>query len=157
MMTERERFIKALKREPLTGHVPTFELVFFLTMESLGKVHPSQRFYAQWDQMSAAEKKAQIDDQADLYVQTARKYHHSAIFVHPNPGDFDNTVRLLESIREKSGDEQYFLMMHGDPTFAIPDGNNMEEFTCKMFEEEDALKEQAERQLENFIHMAQEY
>lgn len=156
-MTERERFIKALRREPLTGHVPTFELVFFLTMEALGKVHPSQRFYSQWDQMSASEKKAQIDDQAELYVQTAQKYHHSAIFVHPNPGDFDNTVRLLEAIREKSGDEQYFLMMHGDPTFAIPDGNSMEEFTCKMFEEEDALKEQAQRQLEQSIHMAQEY
>lgn len=155
-MTERERFIKALRREPLTGHVPTFELVFFLTMEALGKVHPSQRHYGQWNQMSVAEKKAQIDDQAELYILTAQKYHHSAIFVHPNPGDFDNTVRLLESIREKSGDE-YFLMMHGDPTFPIPDGNHMEEFTCKMFEEEDALKEQAERNLENHIHMAQAY
>lgn len=155
-MTERERFIKALKREPLTGHVPTFELVFFLTMESLGKVHPSQRAFYQWDQMSAGEKKAQIDDEAELYIETARKYHHSAIFVHPNPGDFDNTVRLLESIREKSGDE-YYLMMHGDPTFAIPDGNSMEEFTYRMFEEPDALKEQAEAQLNAFIATAAEY
>ena len=52
-MTERERFIKALKREPLTGHVPTFELVFYLTMESIKKVHPSQRTFGQWNQMSA--------------------------------------------------------------------------------------------------------
>ena len=42
-MTEKERFIKALKREPLEGHVPTFELVFYLTMEVLGKVHPLHR------------------------------------------------------------------------------------------------------------------
>lgn len=36
-MTPREKFIKCLKREPITGHVPHFELVFFLTMEAIGK------------------------------------------------------------------------------------------------------------------------
>ena len=36
-MTERERFIKTLKCEPIGGQVPTFELVFFLTMEAFGK------------------------------------------------------------------------------------------------------------------------
>ena len=45
-MTPRERFIAALRHEPLEGLVPHFELVFFLTMESLGKVHPSHRYYA---------------------------------------------------------------------------------------------------------------
>jgi len=35
-MTEKERFIKALDRQPIIGHVPHFELVFYLTMESLG-------------------------------------------------------------------------------------------------------------------------
>ena len=44
-MTPRERFIAALERRPLTGRVPHFELVFFLTMEALGKVHPAQRAY----------------------------------------------------------------------------------------------------------------
>lgn len=34
-MTHRERFIKTLKCEPIGGQVPTFELVFFLTMENL--------------------------------------------------------------------------------------------------------------------------
>ena len=37
-MTERERFIKALKREPIEGRCPTFELVFFLTLEAIGKM-----------------------------------------------------------------------------------------------------------------------
>jgi uroporphyrinogen decarboxylase len=40
-MTNRERFIRTLKCEPIGGRVPTFELVFFLTMEAFGKVHPS--------------------------------------------------------------------------------------------------------------------
>ena len=34
-MTNRERFIRTLKCEPIGGQVPTFELVFFLTMEAL--------------------------------------------------------------------------------------------------------------------------
>ena len=114
-MTERERFIKTLKCEKIGGKVPTFELVFFLTMEAFGKVHHSQRHFAQWNQMSFSEKKLHMDDMAQLYIDTAKRYNHSAIFVHPNPSDIDNTQWLLETIREKSGDE-YYIMMHGDPT-----------------------------------------
>ena len=55
-MTGRERFIRTLKCEKLGGQVPTFELVFFLTMEALGRVHPSHRSYRQWKQMSARER-----------------------------------------------------------------------------------------------------
>ena len=47
-----DEFIKTLKCEPIGGQVPTFELVFFLTMEAFGKVHPSHRYYEQWNQMS---------------------------------------------------------------------------------------------------------
>ena len=54
-MTHRERFIRTLRCEPTKGQVPTFELVFYLTMEAFGKVHPLQRHYEQWDQMSARE------------------------------------------------------------------------------------------------------
>ena len=154
MMTERERFIKALKREPLTGHVPTFELVFYLTMESIHKVHPSQRSFSQWNQMSISEKKAQMADMADCYIDIAKKYHHSAIFVHPNPGDFDNTVWLMETIREKSGGE-FFIMMHGDPTFSMPDGNYMEEFTEMLYEEEDAVKLEAGLRMNNSVAFAE--
>ena len=84
-MTHRERFIKTLKCEPIGGQVPTFELVFFLTMEAFGKVHPSQRSYGQWNQMSQREKSLHINEMADIYIATARRYDHSAIFVHPNP------------------------------------------------------------------------
>ncbi len=50
-LTPRERFISALERKPLTGRVPHFELVFYLTMEAFGKLHPSHRAFGQWDQM----------------------------------------------------------------------------------------------------------
>ena len=78
-MTNRERFIKTLKCEPIGGQVPTFELVFYLTMESLGKVHPLHRKYEQWDQMSLNERKLHLNDMAQVYIDVAKKYGHSAI------------------------------------------------------------------------------
>ena len=39
--------VRTLRCEPIGGQVPTFELVFFLTMEAFGRVHFSQRHYAQ--------------------------------------------------------------------------------------------------------------
>jgi len=63
--------------------VPTFELVFFLTMEALGKVHPSHRSYGQWDQMSETERRLHRQDMAQIFVDTAERYEHDAIFVHP--------------------------------------------------------------------------
>ena len=153
-MTHRERFIKTLKCEPVGGQVPTFELVFFLTMEAFGKIHPNQRRYDQWNQMSQTERKLHMDEMAELYIQTAKRYDHSAIFVHPNPGDYENTQWLLETIREKSGDEHY-IMMHGDPTWAIPDGDSMMDFSVRMFEDPEGLNEESERRLEASLEFAQ--
>lgn len=153
-MTERERFIKALKREPIEGHCPTFELDFFLTLEAIGKIHHSHKTFNQWKQMSKKEQQMHINYAADSFIEIAEKYHHSAMFVHPNPGDFDNTLRFLETVREKSGDK-YFIMMHGDMTFEIPNGNTMLEFSERMYEDEDGLKKEAEKRLENRITFAE--
>lgn len=153
-MTHRERFIKTLKREKIGGQVPTFELVFYLTMEAFGKVHPSHRYYSQWNQMSPRERSLHMNEIADIYIDTAKRYDHSAIFVHPNPGDFENTRWLLETIREKTGDE-YYLTMHGDPTWAIPDGDSMFEFSTQMYEEPDKLNEISKQRLDEMLEFAQ--
>lgn len=152
-MTNRERFIRTLKCEPIGGQVPTFELVFFLTMEAFGKVHPSHRFYEQWNQMSYRERSLHMNEMAQLYIDTAKRYGHSAIFIHPNPGDAGNIQWLLELIREKSGDE-YYIMMHGDPTWAIPDGENMMEFSARMFDEPEKLNEESRIRLEQSLELA---
>lgn len=153
-MTERERFAKALRREPIEGHCPTFELVFYLTLEAIGKIHPSQQIFSQWDQMTKAEQKLHIDYMADSYIEVAEKYHHSAILLHPNPNDFDNTVRLMEAIREKSGNT-YFLMLHGDPTFGIPDGDSMMEMSVRLYEDKEGLKKEAENNLQTSLRTAE--
>ena len=154
-MTNRERFIRTLKCEPIGGQVPTFELVFFLTMEAFGRIHPSQRHYGQWNQMSKTEQNLHIKDQADLYIKTAEKYGHSALFIHPNPGGFEWTQRLLEAIREQSGDE-YYIMMHGDVTHSIPDGEHMMDFSVMMYEEPEKLNEQSKRWLDGNLEMARQ-
>jgi uroporphyrinogen decarboxylase len=153
-MTHRERFIKTLKCEPIGGQVPTFELVFFLTMEAFGKVHPSHRYYDQWEQMSYREKKLHIEDAADIYIRTAQRYDHSAIFIHPNPGGFENVQWLLETIREKTGDE-YFIMMHGDVTHSMPDGSNLMDFCVDMLENPEKINDQSKRWVEEHLEMAQ--
>lgn len=153
-MTPRERFLAALNREPLTGLVPHFELVFFLTMEAFGKVHPSQRSYGQWDQMEQKERDLHVADQAALYVATAERYEHSAIFLHPNPNRPEEVRRLIDKVRELSGD-RYFLMMHGDATYGIPSGKGMVDFSYRMIDDPAGLKAGAQAMVEGQIRTAE--
>lgn len=153
-MTGKERMCCALRREKITGHVPHFELVFFLTMEAFGKVHPSHRHYEQWNQMSAKEKMLHLNDMADCYILMAERYHHDAIFVHSNPGTPDMVKALLEIIRERTGDK-YFVMMHGDTTHSIPDGEHMMDFAVQMYEEPEKLHDQSKRWMDNAFRNAQ--
>jgi uroporphyrinogen decarboxylase len=146
-MTEKQIFINALERKKPVGKVPTFELVFFLTMQKYGKVHPSHRNYNQWGQMSALERSLHVKDIARLYVDTAGDYGHSAILVHFNPGGTENIIATLEAVREISGDK-YFLMMHGDCTLSIPDGDSMTEFAAMMYEEPETLKARQQKMIE---------
>ncbi len=149
-MTPRERFIAALERRPFVGRAPHFELVFFLTMEAFGKIHPSQRQYHQWDQMTESERQLHRNDMADLYIETARRYEHGAIFLHPNPSRDDEELRLIDLVRDKSGDE-FFLMLHADATYSIPNGDNMVEQTAWFYEHMDEAMEEADHMVDNQV------
>jgi uroporphyrinogen decarboxylase len=149
-LTPRERFIAALERRPLVGRVPHFELVFFLTMEAFGKVHPSHRRYDQWDQMSDTERQLHRDEIVDIYIRTAERYEHDAIFIHPNPNSIDETLRLIDGVRERTGD-RYFLMMHGDATYSIPSGLQMEEWCAWLYEKTDEARVEADRRVDTML------
>jgi len=138
----RDRFIAALERRPLAGRVPHFELVFFLTMEAFGKVHPSHRSYHQWLQMEEKEQELHRVDMAELYIATAERFEHSAIFLHPNPDTVEETLRLVELIRERTG-ERYFLMRHGDATLGIPESKDMMAVACRLADEPEKVKAEA--------------
>jgi uroporphyrinogen decarboxylase len=150
----RMRFAAALRREALPGLVPHFELVFFLTMEAFGRVHPSHRVYHQWQQMTLRERDLHRRDMADLYLDTARRYGHDAILLHPNPGGLDEQVALIQTVRQRGGGD-YFLMLHGDATFAIPDGQGMEHMSLRMLEEPDGVDAEATRRVDDAIARAQ--
>ncbi|HON68766.1 MAG TPA: uroporphyrinogen decarboxylase family protein, partial [Phycisphaerae bacterium] len=149
-MTHRERFIAALEGRPLTGRVPHFELVFFLTMEAFGRVHPIHRSYTQWDQMRRSEQELHLRDMAEIFILTARRFEHSAIFIHPPLANEVDQMRLIDEIRRQSGDE-FFLMMHGDATYSIPSGGDMTEFCVKLVEEPQTMKDQARRRVEDAL------
>ncbi len=154
-MTSRERFIAALNRQPLTGRVPHFELNFFLTMEAFGKVHTQHRNYSQWHQMSEKERNLHLNDIAELHIQVAERFEHSAIFIHPNPDTMDVTLRLIDLIREKSGDK-YFLLLHGDATFAIPGGDDMLDFVYRLADEPQKVKDEAAEWVDNALKRAEQ-
>jgi len=142
-MEPRERFLCALERKEIKGRVPHFELVFFLTMEAFGKVHPSHRNYSQWEQMTEKERKLHRKDISEVFIKTAETFSHSAIFIHPNPYTLEETIYIIDTIREMIGNK-YFLMIHGDATFSIPSGEKMMEFVQRIADEPEKLKKEAE-------------
>ena len=151
--TPRERFIAAMQRRPIPGCVPTFELVFFLTMEVFGKVHPSHRNYGQWLQMTETERAIHRRDMAQLFIDTAERFEHDAIFLHPNPGNLDETRRLIDEVKRISGD-RYFLLLHGDATLSVPGGKRMEEQSLRMAEHPDEVEDQCRANVESGIETA---
>lgn len=153
-MTPRERFICALERKSLRGRVPHFELVFYLTMEAFGKVHPSHRQYGQWFQMTEKERQLHRLDMARIFLDTAERYEHSAIFLHPNPGTIEDTIRLIDLVREESGGT-YFLMLHGDATYSVPSGAAMLEFVGRMADEPEKVKQDAEAMVDRALERAE--
>jgi len=149
-MTPRERFIAALEWRPLTGRVPHFELVFFLTMEAFGKVHPAHRSYHQWDQMEERERALHRRDMAELFIATAERFGHDAIFLHPNPNREEETLRLIDLVRERTGDA-YFLMLHGDATYSIPSGGAMADWCARLVEEPEAVRAEAAQRVDRAL------
>jgi len=153
-LSPRERFIGALERRPIPGRVPHFELVFFLTMEAFGRVHPSHREYSQWQQMTETERKLHRKEMAKIFVDTADRYEHDAIFVHPNPGGVVEEMKLLDEIRAIENGK-YYLMMHGDPTFAIPNGQGMEDMSIRMLESPEEVDADAVRSVDYHVRRAE--
>lgn len=101
------------------------------------------------------EQDLHIKDMANLYIQTAERYGHSAIFMHSNPGTVEVCVRTINEIRSLSGDK-YFLMMHGDATCGLPSGDDMVGFSCRLADEPDKVKDESKKAVENALLRAEE-
>jgi len=154
-MTPREKFIMALEGKQPPGRVPHTEIVFYLTMEAFGRIHPNHRSYTQWNQMSQPERDLHSRDMADLYVVVARKYEHCSIFLAGPTGlsqdDLETEhMRQLEIVRELSGMD-YFLMTHGDATWWIPPGDQMMDFVVRLNEQPQEVKDEADKMVDEAL------
>ena len=153
-MTPRDRFIAALERRPIAGRVPHFELEFFLTMEAFGRVHSSQRHYAQWQQMGDSERDLHRRDVADLHVAAARRFEHAGMLYHsPGGWEEEDIRRSIEHVRDISGLD-YLVTLHGDATWSLPDGEHMVEFAMKLADEPQQMKDDAQRHVDDALARA---
>lgn len=153
--TPREQFLAALDRKPIQGRVPHFELEFFLTMEAFGRVHPLHRTFPQWSQMAESERHLHRCDVADLYIKKLERFGLAGTIFHPPICWPDEDIRLsLDHIRELDG-WNHAICLHGDATYEIPDGNRMMDFAVALAEEPGAMKEKAQRQVDEAIARAE--
>ena len=137
MMTPKERAAAALSlKQP--DEVPTFELVFFATQEAFGEEFKST---GHWEDLSEREREEILDHNARLYVKIAERYHYSIIFL-SRAHKPECYIAIAKKIREMTGDT-YMLIVHGDATYSIPDGNTMEEFFVNLFEKKDEMIQRA--------------
>ena len=156
IMTRREKFIAALECNPIEGRVPHFELEFFLTMEAFGKIHPSNRNYSNWFQMSDKERELHRRDIAEVHIQAAEMFEQYAMLYHsPRGWDINDTKKSIEHLCEVTNRE-YFIGLHGDATYAIPDGENMLQFSIDSVENPQKLKDRAQRQVDEALRRAEE-
>ena len=94
-------------------------------------------------------------DMAESVIATAERYEHSAIFLHPNPDNVEETERLVDLVREKTGD-RYFLMRHGDATFPIPAGDDMLDFVYRLADEPEKVKQEAQDRVDRALERAEQ-
>jgi len=145
-MTPKERMITALTLGT-PDRVPTFELEFQLTEELMG---PGKRFLNQDDLKNASpkEREKKLADNAQFILEVYEKLEHDAICLHYL--NQESTIETVKWIRKFSGDK-YMLLMHGDGTFAIPNGNEFEEFVYRIVDDPDDVHAQAQRMRDGAI------
>lgn len=146
MKTPKQNAITALECGIPEGLVPTFELEFQLTEELLGK-----NYHDGGTIQNASEKDRDrmFHENAELWIEVAETLDYSIIMDVKSPG-IDGIIRNAELIRQKVGDK-FLLIVHGDGTFSIPDGNSMVDFSVRMFEEPDGMKRQADQMIDHTI------
>ena len=147
-LTHKARAVIALEGgQP--DYVPTFELAFQLTEEAFGKEFHEGKLN---DGLSQNDRKELCRENALLYLQIAERYEHSIIMIAAAPSSIypqraQELVWTMEYIRKAAREkgEDYLLITHGDATFCIPDGDWLYEMIDLLADNQDKLKEKAER------------
>lgn len=155
-MTHRERAIAAITCG-IPDYIPTFELVFHETERDFdGRNFYGTPFEPPSTGMSYLDI---VKYNAQLYVDIARFYEHSIIFVNSTLGKHEpagqpiftyspqGVIDTIKEIRNISGSE-FMVTCHNDPTFMIP-FNNAEEFCIGLLMEPEAMHEKARQMVDD--------
>lgn len=137
-MTHRQRMIEALEgRTP--DRVPTMELEFQLARDLMGK-----DFLTEDDLKGASPKEAEkmICENAEYMLAVYEQLEYDAFGVHYL--NDEHAIQTVRHLRKLTGD-QYMIFVHGDGTFALPDGNSMYEFAYRLVDDPEGLHEEAEK------------
>ena len=149
--TPKERAIAALElKPPLPGKVPTFELEFQLTQELLGK-----EFFREaeaWESATGAERERMAGHNAELYIEVAERLDYAIIMI-VGPHRPEDIAATANHIRNQVGD-RYLLICHGDATFAIPSGDEMEALAVAFFERPDEMHHLAKTRVSQALERA---
>ena len=144
----KQRAILALERKPPPpGLVPTFELEFQLTQELCGKEFYRDREV--WNQATPGERQRMIRHNADLYIEVAERLDYAIIMI-VGPHEKEDIAATARIIRQQVGD-RYLLICHGDATFAIPSGSEMEAMIVDFFENADETHALAKRRVQQAL------
>jgi len=138
----------------IPDQVPTFELEFQLTEELLGKsFYGNREFELPFDYENEREREKMIEKNAQLYVEIAEELEHSIIMITSGRG-FDDVLDTVQAIKDISGD-RYMIIVHGDGTFSIPDGEEMVEMAHWLYKEKEEAKAEARRMADEAIKRAE--
>jgi len=154
-MTHKERAIAALTLK-VPDRVPTFELGFQLEEEMFGKKFLSEELELKnLRKLGGKEKEIKLGMLAEYAVEVFDKLEYSIIPVNTfgrlidwecyNAGTMNEEIFMLLKILRKTAGDNILIGIHGDGTFAIPNGDEMLEFVYEIADNPNGVKEKAQR------------
>ena len=98
------------------------------------------------------QREAKINQIAELYVEIAGRLEYSAIMLVHTRCDAESKLKAAKKVKELTGDT-YFIMIHIDGTYAIPDRDQYLEFSYRMFDDPEEMKDIAERKVDQALEV----
>jgi uroporphyrinogen decarboxylase len=130
--TLREQAIDALTLQPPgEGLVPHAELEMQLTQEFFGREYLSEDFKDE----TAAEKDRILSHNAELLLEVGERFGYCFLMAPP-----ERVAKMSRMAPRK-----HLYIWHGDATYSIPSGADMQKFALWLFEKPDEAKRQAEQ------------
>lgn len=136
-MTRQERAAAALNLQ-VPDQVPTFELEFQLEDEMFGRRFLHGR---DLEGLTAKEREQRICENAEYMVEVYTALEYSILPLHYL--DEAGIAATAKHIRKLTGSE-WMLTAHGDGTFAIPDGHELEQFVYRIADAPEEVEAQAD-------------